>query len=41
MLSIAGEVRTNSEATYGLLHVDTPLLADQQKLIFISRSDIQ
>ena len=35
MLSIAGEVRINSLATFscGLLHMDTPVLADQQNLI--------
>ena len=34
MLVTAAEVRTNSKETfsYGLLHLDTPLLADQQKL---------
>ena len=32
MLGIDGEVKINS---YGLLHMDTPVLADQQKLTII------
>ena len=33
MLGTTGEERSNSEATfsYGLLHIDAPLLVDQQK----------
>ena len=36
--AIAGEVRTNSWVTlfYGLLHMDIPVLAKQQKIIFIN-----
>ena len=38
MLSTDGEIRTNSLArfSYELLYTDTPVLAHQQKLIFIS-----
>ena len=38
MMDIDEEVRTNTKATfsYGLLHIDTPVLADQQKLKFTS-----
>ena len=38
MLDTAGEVRTNSLVTFSneLLHMDTPVLAYQQKLIFTS-----
>ena len=32
----AGQVRTNSMFSYGLLHMNTPALGDQQKSIFIS-----
>ena len=37
MLSTAVEARTNSSATfsYGLLHMDTLVLTDQQKLTYI------
>ena len=37
MLSIAEEVKTFSEVTfsYGHQHMETPVLAHQQKLIFI------
>ena len=37
-MGTAGEVRMNSEATffYGLQHMDTAVLANQQKLTFIS-----
>ena len=33
MLGIAGEIKMNSSApfSHGLLHMDTPVLADQQK----------
>ena len=36
-MEIAGEIRTNSLArsSYGLLHMDTPVLADQQGLTYI------
>ena len=35
-LGIAGKIRTNTKAMFsnGLLHMDTPLLANQQKLAF-------
>ena len=38
MLGTAGEVRTNSLATfsYGLLHMDTTVLVNQQRLAIIS-----
>ena len=37
ILDIAEEVRTNSSAfSYELLHMDTPVLSDKQKLTFIS-----
>ena len=38
MLGTAGQVRTNSQAAffYRLLHIATLVLANQQKLIFIS-----
>ena len=37
MLINAGEVKTNSSSMfyYGRLHMDTPVLADQQKVTFI------
>ena len=37
MLGNAGEVRTNTLETfsYGFLHMDAPVLADQQRLIHI------
>ena len=38
MLGNVGEIRTNSSSTfsYGLLRMDTLVLADWQKLIFIN-----
>ena len=38
MLGTAGEVKINSKLTfsYGPLHKDIPVLANQQKLTFIS-----
>ena len=38
MLDTAGEVKTDSLATFsnGLLHIDTPILADKHELTFIS-----
>ena len=38
MLGTAGEVKTNSYATFshGLLYMETPVLANQQRPIFIS-----
>ena len=40
MLSVAGDVRTDSLAMffYGLLHMDTPVLADYQGITYISSS---
>ena len=38
MLGTAAEVKTNSLVAFsdGLLHTDTPVLTDQQKLTYIS-----
>ena len=38
MLGITGEIRTNSWVmfSYGLLHMDTPVLAIQQRFIYFS-----
>ena len=37
MLRTSGEVKTNPNATSpcGLLHMDSPVLADQQKITYI------
>ena len=42
ILGTAEEARTSSQATfsYGLLYRNTPVLTDQQKLIFISSIQI-
>ena len=42
MLNTTGEVKTNSVVKfyYELLHMDTPVLADQQSLIYISTLQI-
>ena len=37
MLGTAGEVKTNSKVKFsGIPNMDAPVLADQQRLIFIS-----
>ena len=43
MLTTAGEVRTNTKVTfsYGLLHMDTPVSAEQQSLTYINSSRTQ
>ena len=42
MLGTTGEVRMNSQVIfYGLQHMDTPQLAQQQKLTFISSVQTQ